>query len=78
MLGAGAGGERAGRGAGAVEANLKLAPGSELKAKLGSLSAVVPLGPELIVVSGGVVSIACAELVWLVAPAALVAVTRQR
>ncbi len=58
--------------------HLKVAPGSELKAKLGSLSAVVPLGPELIVVSGGVLSIACAELVWLVAPAALVAVTRQR
>ncbi len=37
--------------------HLKLAPVSELKAKLGSLSAVVPLGPELIVVSGGVVSI---------------------
>ena len=56
----------------------KVAPGSEWKVKLGSLLLVVPLGPESIVVSGGVLSIVCAELVWLVAPAALVAVTRQR
>ena len=34
----------------------KLAPASELKVKVGSSSRVRPVGPELIVVSGGAVS----------------------
>ncbi len=41
---------------GAVELAFELAPDSELKAKLGRVGLIVPLGPEVIVVVGATVS----------------------